>query len=798
MFQDLTLGARALRHNPGFAAAAILTLALGIGGVAAVVSLVEAVLLRPLPVQEPSRLAMIWEHNLGSGNERNVAGPYNFIRWRERNHSFTDMTGFVRDDTFAVNVAGDFEPERVSAAFLFTNFFDVLGVAPRLGRGFVAEDGADGAAEVVLIGAGYWQRRFGSDPGAIGRTLEVNGKQARIVGVMRNDLPFVAGTDIYQPIQVTANLRNGRGRWLRVVGRLRPDTSAMQAREEMRALAAQLVTERPEFNTGWSASVFPLQQDLVREARPGVLALLGVVALVLLVAAANVSNLLLSRALAREREIALRTALGASFTRLLRQLLAESAVLGACGALCGIVLGYAALQFLGALLPPELVLAAPLRMNVASLGATLAIALGASLAAGLVPALTMLRPALATALKEGRGARGGNRGKTAARGALVVTEIALSIVGLAAAGLLLRSFWRLADTSPGYEAANAQSAQVNLTIDDEQKQSAFFTALVATLQKRPGVTAAGAISWAPFDTGSATSFRAMDREAPRAGEEPGADVRIVTPNLFAAHGIPLLRGRDFTASDQRGARDVVIVNQALAEAFWPGQDPLGKHIGMEWGREIDAEIVGVVGDVRLASLAKPARNTLYWPHEQVPNSFMTVVVRSQRSQQDVYALVRAAVAELDPRIPVAPVESLAERVSASLSARRTLLVLIGAFAALALCMAAIGLYGVLSYMVTQRLPEIGVRMALGADARAVARLVLGDGMKLVAAGVAAGLCCALAASRLIANLLFGVTPWDPAALGGVVALTLLVAVAALAVPAHRASATDPVVALRHE
>ena len=372
------------------------------------------------------------------------------------------------------------------------------------------------------------------------------------------------------------------------MGRLKPGVSVAQAREEMRTLGAGLELENPDFNKGWGVDVFPLHSDLVRETRPALLALLVVVALVLAVAAANVSNLLLSRALAREKEVALRAALGAGAGRLFRQLLVESSVLGACGAACGILLGWASLRFLVLLLPPELVLAAPIRMNTASIMATSAVAIVAAVAAGLVPALGLVKPSLVSALKDGRSVQGASRGKIRTRSVLVVAEMALSIVALTAAGLLLRSFWNLMNTDPGYNAARAFTSAINLTVDENEKQTAFFDSLVTKLNGSPGVDAAGAISWAPLGAGSATGFAILDREKPPQGQEPVGDVRIITPDLFRALGIPFLRGRDFTRSDRIGAPDVVIVNKALADTFWPGQDPIGRRIGMEWYREIEA------------------------------------------------------------------------------------------------------------------------------------------------------------------------------------------------------------------
>jgi putative ABC transport system permease protein len=795
LLQDLRYGVRVLARNKGFAGVVFVTLALGIGGVSAILSLVDAVLLRPLPFHEPARLAILWENNRPRQRERNVVGPYNFIRWRERNRSFTDLAAFQR---FELNLLADGEPERLPAGIATGNLFALLGVAPLVGRPLVEADSRSGAPRVVALGEGYWKRRFGGDPSVVGRSVEVNGEPAQIVGVLPEAFQIPPGVALWVPITLDERARNAGGRWMVGLGRLKDGVTLAQARDEMARLAADLEKENPAFDTGWGVNVQPLHADLVRDVRPALAVLLGAVGLVLLIACANVANLLLARALAREREIALRGALGAGVGRLLRQLLTEAVVAALVGGALGLLLGRWALRGIVALLPPEIPLLVAVALDARILAMTAAVALGSVLLFGLVPALQAVRPSPAQALRSSGTVRGAARERLRLKNALVVAETALAIVLLAGAGLLIRSFWRLSQVDPGFEAEGVLTAQLNLPYDERAQVVHFFEQALERASLLPGVRDAAAISWMPFSAGSATNFRCLDRPAPPPGQDLVADVRFVTPGLFRAMGIPLHEGRDFSEADREGAPDVVIVNETAARELWPGRSALGQRIGMEWLRDIEAEVVGVVGDVRSRALDTPARVTLYWPQAQHANSFMTLMLRTGGAHEALAASLRSIVAELDAKVPLGAVCPLTDVVETSLTSRRFLLVLTASFAALALLLAGIGVYGVISYSVARRTPEIGVRLALGARRVDVARLVVGGTLRLAALGVVVGLAGAAAGGRLLQSLLFGVGPWDPASYVAVALGMLAVAAGVAALPARRAASVDPAVALREE
>ncbi|MGE0455916.1 MAG: ABC transporter permease [Vicinamibacteria bacterium] len=797
VLQDLRFAARMLVKRPGFAFTGILTLALGIGANTAVFSVVDGVLLRPLPVQSPERLVIVWEHNLPRSRTHNVVNPANFLAWKERARSFESFTAFTQ---WGMNLAGEGEPERIQAGIVMSDFFATLGVSPSLGRGFTDGDGVPGAADVVVIADGLWKRRFGADPSVIGKTLQLNGRTQTVVGVMSASFSIPPGVELWVPQTVSENLRNARGRYMMSIARMAPGVSLGEARAEMLSIAAQLEKEFPERDAGWSVTVAPLHEDLVREARPATLLLFGAVALVLLIACGNLANLLLARALSREREVAVRRALGASQGRLLVQFLTEGLLLAAAGGALGVALAGPLLQALMGVVPAQVQALFDVTLNQKVLAFTALLSLASALIFGLAPAWSLARGSLAASLREGSAGSGASRQSRRLSRLLVGAEIAVSVVLLVGAGLLLRSFERLQGVDPGFDA-RALTFEVSLSgpaYAQGAAQSRFFAEAVSRLAAIPGVEAAGAISWRPIGNGSATSFTLGDRPQPAAGQEPVADVRMVTPGTFRALGMPLLRGRDFEPRDTPEQPTVVVVNEATVREFWPGQDPIGKRISMDWGRELDAEVVGVVGDVRLSGLDTEPRPTLYWAQTQLPNNFMSFVLRGSGSGQALLPSARAQLASLDASIPLARVGTLDEAVQDSLRQPRFTLALLAAFAGAAALLAAIGLFGVLSFAVGQRVPEIGVRLALGARPADVLRLVLRDGVRLAIAGTAAGLLGALALARVLAGLLFEVSPYDPAAFAGVLALVATVSLCAALLPALRASRVDPVQALRAE
>ena len=797
LLQDVQLSFRGLRSRPGFALVAVSTIALGIAAAGAIWSVVDAVLVRSLPFSEPERLVFVWETFPARSVDRNVAGPSNFMRWRDRARSFTDLAAYIRFETNLAGAGG--EAERVSAGFTTGNLFTVLGARPLLGRTLLASDSAPGAADVVVLTEGYWRRRFGGDPAAVGRTLRLNGVTNTIVGVMPESVQIPPGAVLWAPMTVDDRLRGARGRWMTVVARLENGVSLAQAHDEMARIGKALAAEDKDFDAGWGVNVQPLHADLVRDVRPGLVLLLIAVAVLLLIACVNVANLLLAAGVARERELAIRAALGAGRGRLLRQLLTESLVLATLAGILGAFAGRWLLQAIELLLPPEIAEVVNVSYDLRAVAAAALIALASALVFGVIPAFQSARVGLTGALKEGGSVRGSGRSRSRLKQALVVTEVGLSALLLVATGLLLRSFWKLGALEPGFEARGVLAANIAASGDaygDPVKVRAFYRDAMERLRALPGVAAAGAISWTPLRGGAATSFRIVGREAPAPGEEPVADVRVVTPGLFEALRIPLLRGRDFDDADRAERPPVAIVNASLARELGGEAAALGQRLKVSWGHDDDIEIVGVVGDVRLSSLETPARATVYLPHGQDRNNFMTLMLRTDGGAAALVPGVRAAIAAIDPALPIGSAGPLEQVVSDSLRSRRFVLVLVAVFGGIALALAGIGLFGVMAYLVAQRTGELGVRLVLGARPADVLRLVVGDGMRLVGIGLALGLLSGVIASRALESQLFGVRPFDPLALAGVAAALALVALVALATPAWRAASIEPARAMR--
>jgi putative ABC transport system permease protein len=798
LLQDVLLSLRGLRGRPGFALVAVSTIALGIAAAGAIWSVVDAVLVRPLPFSQPERLVFVWETMPARNVDRNVAGPANFVRWRERAQSFTDFAAFIR---FETNLDGAFgEAERIAAGFTTGNLFTVLGARPLLGRTLLESDSAPGAADVVVLTEGYWRRRFGGDPAAVGRTLRLNGVTNTIVGVMPASVQIPPGAVLWAPLTVEAErMRGARGRWMTVVARLRDGVSVAQAHDEMARIGDALAAENKELDAGWGVNVQPFHADLVRQVRPGLVLLLIAVAALILIACVNVANLLLAAGVARERELAIRAALGAGRGRLLRQLLTESLVLAALAGILGAFAGRWLLGAIQMLLPPEIAEVVNVSYDQRAVAAAALVALASALVFGVIPAFQSARVGLTGALKEGGSVRGSGRTRSRLKQALVVTEVGLSALLLVATGLLLRSFWKLGATEPGFAAQGVLSASLAPSGDayrDPARVQDFYREAMQRLRPLPGVTAAGAISWRPLTGGAATSFRLMSRPAPAPGEEPVADVRVVTPGLFETLRIPLLRGRDFDDSDRPKQPPVAIVNASLARELGGDAAAIGQRLKLSWRHDDEIEIVGVVGDVRLSSLDTPARATVYLPHGQDPNNFMTLMLRTSGSTGALVPGLRAAIAAIDPALPVGSAQPLEQVVSDSLRSRRFVLVLVAVFGGMALALAGIGLFGVMAYLVAQRTSELGVRLMLGARPRDVLELVVRDGMRLVAFGLALGLLAGVLASRALESQLFGVRPFDPLALAGVAAALALVSLLALAAPAWRAASIDPARAMR--
>jgi putative ABC transport system permease protein len=798
--QDLRYGARLLRRSPAFSIVAILTLALGIGANTAIFSVVNAVLLRPLPFSEPDRLVRIWESQPGKGWNRNVVDPFNFLTWRERARSFEQMAAI---DSWTSNITGGGEPLAVHGMRVSPEFFSILRVSPLIGRGFNREEEIPGRDNSVIFSYGFWQSHYGGDRNILGRKIAMNGEPATVVGILRPDFHFPGWkADLYVPLALDrAEARKG-GRWLSTIARLKPGVSLAQAQQDMAAVARQLAAERPEMDKGWSAAVVPLLEDVTDNIRLPLLVLLAAVGLVLLIACANVANLLLMRANGRLREFALRAALGAGQRRILQQLLSESLLLALAGLAGGLAIGYWGLQGLLALLPESVTL--PRMESIHLDSGVFLFALGISLATailfGLAPAIQVSRPQLQSALQQGS-QRTGVGGSRIFRRAFVVAEIALALVLLVGAGLLMRSFARLTSVDPGFRTERLLSMEMFTSpakYEDNLKRSQYLERVLDEVRRVPGVQAAGSTHFLPL-----TGMVSGSCFAPAPGPEPdtsspGADFLVISPGYFQAMGTPMLSGRDFAAGDHFGTPSVLVVNHAFAERFFAGQNPVGKKLNVCWTVPNPVEIVGVVADARQAELKEAPHPTIFLANAQGPMYFAHLVVRARNDPRQMAHAVQAAIHRVDPDQAVSNVQTMDEIFSDSVARPRFQLVLLLVFAGIAVLLATIGVYGVVSYSVSQRTQEIGIRVALGARAGDVSRLVLREGLLLGGLGVAVGLAAALACTRVLGSLLFEVTPTDPLTLGVVACLLLAVAVAATLWPARRATKVDPMVALRYE
>ena len=807
MMQDVRYAVRGLIARPSFAITAILTLAIGIGATTTIFSVVDAIVLRPLPLREPDRLAVVWETNPRLPLPVMVASPPNLEDWRARTRSFASLGAFqLRSFT----VAGATEAEQLDGARVSPELLSLIGVAPRFGRIFTRDEGAEGAAAVVVISSSVWQHRFDGRPDVIGQSLVVDDQPHTIVGVMPAGFHFPPAItlrglgpsvprDIWVPLR---NLSPQRGAHnLTVIGRLRDGATFGGAQRDLAAIAADLEREHPDTNREWSVKVVPLAEQIVGDLRPALLAFAGAVAFVLLLACANVANLLLVRGVTRRKEIAIRTALGATRGDLVRQLLAEAAVLGLAGATLGAVVAFWAVRMVKVSAPATMPRLDEVAIDARVLAFALAAGLVSSLLFGLAPLLQTARARVAEWLHE----RGGGAGTPAARrvqNALVIAEVSLALVLLVGAGLLIESFVHLRAVDPGFRRDDVLTAKVMLPATRyaaREKQVAFVEDVEGKISALPGVRRVGVTNAAPVaDSREGTSFTIEGAPPWPAGEEPHMNWNSVSPGYFETLGIRVLRGRAFGERDRLDAPPVIVINEVLANRYFAGQDPIGRRMRAGFNSGTVREIVGVVAAERHAGIASEPHNGAYVPMYQFPRGGqMTLLVRTA-SPAATATSVRRAVHEIDPSLAVFQVEPMSQVLSESVAAPRFSTVLLATFAIVALLLAAIGLYGVIAHAVSQRTREIGIRMALGASRPAVLRMVVGRGMWLASIGIVAGLAVALVVVRLFAALLFGVSATNLAtyALSGVV----LLAVGALSsyVPARRAIRVDPVVALRAE
>jgi len=797
LYRDARYGVRSLLKRPGFTAIALVALTLGIGANTAIFSLVNAVLLRPLPFAEPDRLVWVWG-NIRNGGNRASVSPLDFLDYRKQNTTFEEFAASIG---VPLNLTGGGEPERLIAAGVTGNYFQALGAKPLLGRTFQLENEKSGSDQVTVLSYGLWQKRFGGDPAIINKTVTLDSKTCQIIGVMPQDFSFPRSAELWIPLNfdISQEMKQRKAHFLRPIGRLKPGVTLAQAQADTDAVARRLEEQYPDSNTGWNLRLVSLREQLVGNTRPTLFILFGAVGFVLLIACANVANLLLVRAAGRQKEIALRTALGAGRFRIVRQMITESVLLALAGGALGTLLAIWGVELLVKLSAGSIPPTAQVRIDATVLGFTLLISLVTGVLFGLAPALRTMKLNLSESLKEGgrSGSEGPQRNRT--RSALVVLESAVAVVLLIGAGLLIRSLIELQKVSPGFDAHNVLTMRVDLPrakYDKPDKAANFFSQLEGRIGGLPGVENVGLVSELPLTGLLSDMPYAVEGRPPVSIDQAfDDDFRRVNRQYFAALRIPFLRGRNFTEQEVRQSAKVVIISDLLALQTFPNEEPIGKRLIMAMGNE-PFEIIGIVGDIRHRALESRPAAAMYLPTYE--KGSMNVVIRTKGEPTSIAAAVRKEVQAIDPDQPVAAVKTMEQWLDTSVSAPRYRTALLALFALVALVLAATGIYGVMSYSVTQRTHEIGVRMALGARRLDVLKLVVRQGMTLVVIGVALGLLGAFALTRVMSSLLFGVTAKDPMTFVAVAALLTLIAFVACYLPAHRATKVDPLVALRYE
>lgn len=804
--QDIRFSLRTLRKSPGFVLFAVLALALGLGANAAIFSVVDAVLLRPLPFRSADRLVELWEDASHVGFPLAPLAPANFVDWKQRNHAFEDMAA-LKGDLYALT--GNGTPEQLEGSPVTANLFPLLGVSPILGRNFSAEEDRPGGARVVLISYGLWQRRFAGDPSIVGREIWLSNQKYQVIGVMPRGITFPEKSEIWLPLALGPRewaLRDDH--YLRVFARLRHGVTLAQAQREMAGLAAQLAQEYPKTNTKLGAMVVSLRDQLVGNLKLALWAVAAGVGCVLLIACANLAGLLLARAGAREREFAVRTALGAGRARLIRQTLIESLLLAGIGAASGISIAVFTLPFLCHLVPAALTAWSEPRIDPRLFGFLLFISVLAAVLFGTLPALVLSRANLSTSLQQG--GRVATGGSTRTRKMLIVSEVALAVVLLVGAGLLTRTLWALAHVPLGFRPEGVITLRTSLPGSSDspygsfRARSQFYKRVLDRVTTIPGVISAGYTTFLPLTNAGGTSpFKVEGAALPPPGQSNDANHRVISADYLQTIGVRLRAGRFFRDSDGSEAPPVAIINESMARQYWPGRNPLGRRFQLDRVPGTWITIVGIVDDVRQMGLDVNGRAEMYFPYTQPAGiqGYLTPRDLAVRVKGDpmVYAkALAAAVWEVDRNQPIADVMPMEELIADKLLSREVAVKLIAAFAGLALLLAALGLYGLLAYTVWQRRREIGVRMALGARPQQVSIAVLTEGLKLVGAGLILGLVGSSFVMRALKALLYGITATDPWALGGSVLVLLMVGLIASYLPAHRAAAIDPMTALRHE
>jgi putative ABC transport system permease protein len=804
VFQDAKYAVRMLAKAPAFTAFAIGVLALGIAANTSLFGFANAVLLRPLPYRDAGRLAMVWEDYSSIGFPKNTPAPGNFYAWKTRNRTFEDMAATF-DNSFSLT--GGAQPEEVEAKQATWNFFSVLGVKPILGRDFVPDDDQAGAQNVVILSHGLWRQTFGSDPQIVGKSIQLDGAGYIVVGVLPSGFEYQErNIRVWVPAAFTYEKRTTHeSHFLRVVGRLKPGVTLEGANADLATIASRLAEEFPKSNKRVGAYAVPLRADVVGSLRLAILVLLGAVVFVLLIACANVANLLLARATSRQRELAVRMALGAGRSRILRQLLTESVLLAGLAGVAGWILSLWGAAFFARVIPEGIPRPGGSGIDTRVLLFTLVISLATGMLFGIVPALRVSRVNLSDSLKQAGGRSGLGAHGRRTRDVLVVGEVALAMILLTGAGLMIESFANLRAINPGFRAENVLTLRVPLPDPkyvELLKRTAFYDAVLERVSRLPSVTSAGFTTWVPLtNRGGSWGFTIDGRPAPAPGEIADANTRVVTRDYMRAMGMTLRAGRLFDDRDREGAPLAVIINETMARQFWPRENPLGHRLklGDAESKRLWASIVGIVGDVHQMGFDVPARAEMYYSYAQ-QEVFQPeyLVVKTSSDPLSLANAVRDQIWSVDADQPVENVMPMQAIVDEEFAPRQMQATVLGAFGGIALILASLGVYAVLSYAVAQRTQEIGVRMALGAQRRDVLRMVIGQGLALALIGVAIGLVGALALTRVLGTLLYGISTTDPATLGAAAALLSGVAILACYVPARRAMRVDPMVALRYE
>ena len=802
LLKDVRYGIRSLLKQPAFTAIAVITLALGIAGNTVIFSAVNSLLVKPLAFPELDRMVAIWEARLSQGVERNEVTMADYLDWRKQNQTFEQM-GLYR--WWSANLTGVEPPERIQGFLVSTNFLDVTGVKPFIGRAFSAEEDQPGKDAVVILNYGLWQRRFGGDANIVSKTVSLNGVKRTIIGVLPKEFNYPSGMDVMAPLALTPELASNRdNHTYYVLGRLKQNVSLPLAQTDLSTIAARLEKDYPQANTGHGVVVYPIVEDTVRFYARALWVLMGAVGFVLLIACANVANLTLARSSTRQREIALRLALGASRSRIIRQLLTESVMVALIGGALGVLIAYWGIDAMRAANPGEAAKFAPgwehLGINFPVLVFTLGVSVLSGALFGLAPAWQASKPDLNDALKEG--------GRTTSsshrlRNGLVICEVALALMLLVSAGLLLRSFLSLLNTDPGFNSTNLLTMKLVLPAakyKDDQARAAFYSELLNRIRVLPGVESVAAVNYLPLGgSNSSDIFLIEGLPEPPPGQEFVGRYRVCTPDYFQTMGIPILKGRAFTEQDKVDAPRVVIVNETLAQKYWPNQDPINKRMRFTGPLEKNPwiQVVGVVKDVK-HDLSLPMSSDYYLPQNQDTWSSMVLVAKTKTEPMSMAAPIRQQVWAIDKDEPVFDVRTMQQVRALSVALYSFSSVTLTIFAAVALILSAVGIYGVMAYVVTQRTHEIGIRMALGARSRDVLRLVVRHGMTLALIGVGVGLGGAWALTRFMSSLLVGVSPTDAVTLSAVSLCLISIALIACYLPARRATKVDPLVALRYE